>query len=40
MEETEQIDKLVILNEPTLQFAGGQDATDPHDGLTLFGPIV
>jgi len=38
MEETEQIDKLVILNEPTLQFAGGHDATDPHDGLTLFGP--
>lgn len=38
MEETEQIDTLVILNEPTLQFAGGHDATDPHDGLTLFGP--
>lgn len=38
MEKIEQIEKLVILNEPTLQFAEAQDAVDPHDGLTLFGP--
>ena len=38
MEQIEQIEKLVILNEPTLQFAEAQDAVDPHDGLTLFGP--
>ncbi|MGI6387984.1 MAG: hypothetical protein ACOX2W_12865 [Desulfomonilia bacterium] len=29
-------DKLIVLDEPTLQFAQGQDAIDPHDGLTLF----
>ncbi|MHA2216996.1 MAG: hypothetical protein ACXACY_13730 [Candidatus Hodarchaeales archaeon] len=34
----EQIENLIILDEPTLQFANGQDAVDPHDGLTLFGP--
>ena len=39
MEEIEKTEKLVILNEPTLQFAEGQDAIDPHDGLTLFGPF-
>lgn len=32
------IDGVTILSEPTLQFAGGHSATDPHDGLTLFGP--
>jgi hypothetical protein len=39
MERAGQIDKLTILPEPTLQFADGQSATDPHDGLTLFGPF-
>jgi hypothetical protein len=38
MKNTGLIDELTILNEPTLQFAGGHNAIDPHDGLTLFGP--
>lgn len=38
MKNATQIDDVVILNEPTLQFAGGHNASDPHDGLTLFGP--
>jgi hypothetical protein len=28
-----------LLDEPSLQFAGGQDTIDPHDGLALFGPF-
>ena len=31
-------DSIVVLDEPPLQFAGGQTAFDPHDGLGLFGP--
>lgn len=38
MKDIEQRSELVILNEPTLQFAEAQDAADPHDGLALFGP--
>lgn len=34
----EKKEKLTILSEPTLQFAKGQNSTDPHDGLALFGP--
>jgi hypothetical protein len=29
---------VVVLDEPLLQFADGQSAIDPHDGLGLFGP--
>jgi hypothetical protein len=32
-------ERIVVLDEPTLQFAEGQDAIDPHDGLALFGPF-
>ncbi|MBX3452760.1 MAG: hypothetical protein KF777_24705 [Planctomycetaceae bacterium] len=32
-------DTVSILNEPRLEFAGGHLATDPHDGLALFGPF-
>lgn len=38
MKSAAQIDSVTILSEPTLQFAGGHNAADPHDGLTLFGP--
>jgi hypothetical protein len=31
--------KVIVFDEPTLQFANGQDAEDPHDGLSLFGPF-
>lgn len=31
-------ERVIIFDEPTLQFAGGHDAIDPHDGLALFGP--
>src|ERR1051325_8078781 len=31
--------RLIVLDEPELQFASGQHATDPHDGLGLFGPF-
>jgi hypothetical protein len=33
------IGQIMVLDEPTLQFAGKQDAQDPHDGLSLFGPF-
>lgn len=32
-------ERIIVLDEPTLQFAGGQDSVDPHDGLALFGPF-
>jgi hypothetical protein len=38
MKRAAKIDEVSILKEPTLQFASGQNAIDPHDGLTLFGP--
>jgi hypothetical protein len=31
--------ELLYLNEPALQFRYGQALEDPHDGLTLFGPL-
>lgn len=31
-------DQVAILTEPTLEFAYHQAVTDPHDGLTMFGP--
>ncbi len=31
---------VTILPEPRLAFAGNQVATDPHDGLALFGPYT
>lgn len=31
--------KVIHLEEPTLQFGYGQDAVDPHDGLSFFGPF-
>jgi hypothetical protein len=31
-------ERVIILDEPVLQFAGGHSASDPHDGLVLFGP--
>lgn len=31
---------ITILGEPRLAFAGGQMASDPHDGLALFGPYT
>lgn len=30
-------ERVIILDEPILQFAGGHYASDPHDGLALFG---
>lgn len=30
-------DRVTILDEPVLEFGGGQRAIDPHDGLALFG---
>jgi hypothetical protein len=32
-------EQLLYLDEPSLQFASGQYACDPHDGLALFGPF-
>src|SRR5216683_3089098 len=37
MEQTMN-ERVIILDEPVLQFAGGHYASDPHDGLALFGP--
>ena len=31
-------DAITVLDEPPLQFASGQTALSPHDGLGLFGP--
>ena len=31
-------ERVIILDEPVLQFAGGHSTSDPHDGLALFGP--
>ena len=31
-------DGLIVLPEPELEFAFGQSAASPHDGLSLFGP--
>jgi hypothetical protein len=33
-------EKLLMLDEPLLEFAEGQLASDPHDGLALFGPFT
>jgi hypothetical protein len=30
-------EKLLLLDEPNLEFRGGQRTVDPHDGLSLFG---
>lgn len=35
---SEDAGKVKCLDEPMLQFASGQFASDPHDGLALFGP--
>jgi len=32
------VEELLYLNEPGLQFACGQEAYDPRDGLALYGP--
>jgi hypothetical protein len=32
-------ERVIVIDEPTLQFAGNQTAIDPHDGLALFGPF-
>lgn len=32
-------ERVIILDEPVLQFADGHSASDPHDGLALFGPF-
>src|SRR5678816_869512 len=31
--------RVLYIDEPQLQFAEGQSANDPHDGLSLFGPF-
>lgn len=31
-------EKILCLDEPLLEFAAGQYAVDPHDGLALYGP--
>lgn len=36
--EMKMSERVVILDEPRLQFWGGHYAIDPHDGLALFGP--
>jgi hypothetical protein len=36
--EKTQLEEVLYLDEPTLQFASGQHASDPHDGLAMFGP--
>ena len=33
------VEQVLYLDEPNLQFASGQQAFDPHDGLALFGPF-
>ena len=30
-------EELILLDEPKLEFSGGHEAIDPHDGLSLFG---
>ena len=32
--------ELIFIDEPFLTFGYGQKATDPRDGLTLFGPFL
>jgi hypothetical protein len=32
-------ERVIVLEEPSLDFAAGQAAEDPHDGLGLFGPF-
>lgn len=32
-------ERVIVLEEPSLDFAEGQVAEDPHDGLGLFGPF-
>lgn len=39
MEKSAMSERVIVLDEPTLQFGGGQDTIDPHDGLALFGPF-
>lgn len=39
MSKTTTPEQLIYLDEPYLQFASGQQALDPHDGLALFGPF-
>lgn len=34
-----QPERVLYLDEPSLQFASGQYAYDPHDGLAMFGPF-
>lgn len=34
-----ELNELIKLPEPTLQFAHSQSVEDPRDGLTLFGPL-
>ncbi len=35
-----EIEQVLYLDEPSLQFASGQTAFDPRDGLALFGPFT
>lgn len=35
----EQAQVISVLEEPPLEFGNHQQATDPHDGLSLFGPF-
>src|SRR5213594_139392 len=37
--QTAVTERVIVLDEPTLHFAEGQNAIDPHDGLGLFGPF-
>lgn len=38
MKTIEATGRVFYLEEPTLEFASGQTAEDPHDGLSLYGP--
>jgi len=38
-ETAREIERVLHLAEPSLRFASGQQAYDPHDGLAMFGPF-
>jgi hypothetical protein len=39
MDHPAMTEHVIVLDEPTLHFGGGQATIDPHDGLALFGPF-
>src|SRR5262249_27763460 len=39
IETQPEVEQVLYLDEPGLQFSSGQQAYDPHDGLAMFGPF-